>query len=134
MLQEVNETLSINDIEAEVEATEPYPEMRLWAAIVLNTVAEYELWLRRMQTDWLLNKGKLIRRSLYITLKDIEKEVRHSWFDQVCELAGVSQDIVINKLAQLDKQYGLLNMRFTDSPEFISEYAMRKARKRQYYA
>ena len=58
-------------------------ECRLWLAIVLQTVAEYETALRKNKPD---------------LLQKLAKEVKHQWFINICDLAGIQHSVVLARL------------------------------------
>ena len=65
------------------------PEQRLWCAIILSALTEYETLLRSRNSS-----------------KPLRKQCEGAWFRHVCDCAGVEHSVVIRKLDQLDAKYG----------------------------
>lgn len=95
----------------DVEECPTFPECRLWQAVIIHTIDEYEGWLKRIQANW-LRWGQPVDRAYYHMLQTIRHETAHAWFAHICCIADIPQSRVLKKFSQLDKQYGLINVVF----------------------
>ena len=110
-----------------------YPEKRLWVAVVLFALVEYEEQLKHIRKLWDAER-KPITRFLLSSLQKLRHEIRHPGFARACELAEREQADVIRRIRALDKQYGLAEVEFTDSESRLTRYQADKAKKRLQYA
>lgn len=94
------------------------PEVRLWAAIVLVTVEEYEEWLKRIQSAWLMH-GQPVRWEYAWTLRRLRYEINHQWFRSICDHANTEHSAVRKRILELEAKYGLHNVRFAEQPPAI---------------
>ncbi len=108
-----------------------YPETRLWAAVVLQSINEYEHLLQRIQGTW-LSSNRPVNRAHYEALANVREQCKSTWFVQVCELAGFDQLSVLNKFSNLEKMYGLINVVFTEQQSVVSRYMREKQRRSLY--
>jgi hypothetical protein len=116
----------------EVASTgEDFPEMRLWKAIVIQAIHEYEEWLGRIQREW-LKYGEPVDIKLYNTLQLVRYECTCHWFRYVCDMADVEHEQVMRKFIQLEKHYGLINVRFgeVECSSVISQSGFQESRRR----
>jgi hypothetical protein len=103
--------------------TSATPEIRLWLAIILQALTEYQEWLHRIQQQWLLH-GEPVDGTYANTLRRVRYECEHEWFKHVCDLADISHDAFMRKLIDFEKTFGLCNVRFTDvGGEIMSAYS-----------
>lgn len=102
------------------------PELRLWVAIVLTSIEEYEGWLKRIQTQWLLH-GQPVAYEYGSTIRRLRFELEHEWFRHICDLANREHCDVIARIASLEKRYGFHNVRFAD----MGPVKLKKTRKEQ---
>lgn len=91
------------------------PELRLWVAIVLVSIEEYEEWLKRIQSAW-LRHGEPVSYEYGATIRRIRFELEHPWFRHICDLANREHSDVLSRLTQLEARYGFHNVRFADMP------------------
>lgn len=117
--------------EAEVESRAVYPEQRLWTAIILMAVQDYEDQLIHIRKLWDADHRPLSRHLLHF-LRVLKYEAQHDWFRHVCDLADLDQDHILNKMKEMDFKYKLSEVKFADTDHSITRYQLRKTRKRQY--
>ena len=109
-----------------VDETPCYPEQRLWTAIILFTIQEYEDTLALVKKLWTTENGPVSKYYLQ-TIRSIRYECRHSWFGHICEHANFHQDVLLKKMKQLDMQYGLAEVEFTDEDNVVTRYQVRRS-------
>lgn len=110
-----------------------YPERRLWTAVVLFAIVEYEEQLRHIRKLWDADR-KPVARFLLSALQKLRYEIRHPWFARACDLAERDQRDVVRRIRTLDQQYGLAEIEFTDQESRITRYQTEKAKKRLQYS
>lgn len=91
-------------------------ETRLWSAVIICALREYELWLRDIRTIWLA-RGEPVHKSYGTMLRDTQRELRHDWFRHICDLADVPHSTVMRKVVCLEREYGIINVTFADNGE-----------------
>ncbi len=89
------------------------PELRLWVAIVLVSLEEYENWLKRIQAAWLM-RGQPVSYDYGSTIRRLRFEMEHPWFRHICDLANREHCDVISRLTVLEKKYGFHNVQFAE--------------------
>lgn len=117
----------------ESDAPPIYPERRLWTAVILSAVLEYEQQLQHIQKLWTATHRPLAK-GLLNHLRSLRYEIRHDWFRHVCDLADIDQSHVVRRIRELDQRHLLHEVKFTDEDTLPTRYQMRKARKRVRYA
>jgi hypothetical protein len=118
--------------EMELDAEPTYPERRLWMAIILHAITEYEEQLRHIQKLWKADR-KPVSKHLLTFLRGLRYEVRHDWFRHVCDLANIDQSHVISRIKQLDEQYHVAQVKFSGEDTMATRYQLMKAKKRLQY-
>lgn len=81
-----------------------FREQRLWAAIVLATITEYENWLRRIEQIW-RETERPVFAELFQEVEQVRRHIEHDWFWHICDLAGVQYLSVTKALDKLDREY-----------------------------
>mgnify|MGYP001616459402 CR=1 FL=1 len=118
-------------VQEPIDAPAIYPEKRLWIAIILNTVYEYEDQLKVIQKLWGAGGSrKALSKHFLTSLRSIEYEVRHEWFNHVCDLADFDQARVIRKLKELDTEYKLSQVTFAAEDHIVTRYQVRMSKLR----
>ena len=113
----------------ESENSGGFPEIRLWAAIILNTLHEYEGLLTTIQTSWQIRKRPVNRLHLH-GLNNIRRECADPWFRHVCDMAGTVASKVIAQLNKLDERYFLKDYEFTPRASIVSIYSLSRHKRR----
>lgn len=109
-----------------------FPENRLWCAIVLQAIADYECSLSRIVRKWSRTREAL-DAVFYYTTMEIRRECTHRWFAFVCEHAGVRVSDVLRRLTLLDETYCLRHIKFVGTDRALSERKIRGIRNRRRY-
>lgn len=109
-----------------------YPEERLYLAIIIQAICDYESNLQRIQAAWLKN-GEPVERNHADNLRVIRYECQGNGFQNFCLLADVPISKIFRKFQTLDKQYGLINVKFTDHDRIITDHEYRMRRRRTYH-
>lgn len=91
------------------------PELRLWLAVIIMTVCEYEEMLNRIVNTWKKYRQPINRLRLN-ELYSLRFECRNPWFDYICEMANISPAIVFRRFDRLDEKYAIHSIKFTDLP------------------
>lgn len=102
-----------------------FPEKRLWTAMILNALVDYELKLTNIQNMWLATK-KPVGQWMHVELRILRYEMEHDWFKQICVIADQSYIAVIKKLDAMDEEYGLRKILFTDDDTRVTRYQINK--------
>lgn len=105
-----------------------YPERRLWIAVIVQALVEYEELLRNIHKTWEAFR-RPIHRSFYWSIRQIKHEAQDPWFGHICDMADVSQAVVVQKLSALDKKYKFGEVEFTDDHAVPTRYYIRKHKK-----
>lgn len=105
-----------------------FPERRLWIAVIVYSMTEYEEQLKHIKKLWDAER-KALPRQLLNVLRVLRYELRHEWFGHVCDLAEIAQSHVLTRIKALDKQYGLAEIEFDETLTMPTRYQMRKARR-----
>lgn len=113
----------------EVESEPIYPEKRLWTAVIVFALTEYEQQLQVIQK---MSVDGQVSKHLLLQLRCLRYEVRHDWFGHVCENADVPQSQVIRKLQELDSKYKLSEIDFANVDLQPTRYQLRKAKRLRY--
>lgn len=88
-----------------------YPEQRLWCAVILEALKEYEEYLQRISIVARTTKQPVdstYRRGLAA----IRRECAHKNFEFICELAQIPFKQVQTRFDRLDKEYCLSSIQF----------------------
>lgn len=109
-----------------------YPEKRLWVAVVLTALTEYQDSCQRAALAWKVHNGKPVNRVFLSTLQAIRKDCGTAWFRQICMIAGVDQKTVFKKFDSYDEKHGILDIRFTERDEIVSRYYIEKIKNKQH--
>ncbi len=89
-----------------------YPEQRMWAAVALLLIEDYEVKLTEAHRIWFDNKRKP-DSGILLTLRQLRRVAGSPWFRTVCEYVNVHEDHITTKLDKLDKAYELEKIQFT---------------------
>lgn len=109
----------------EYDGEEPYPEQRLWTAVLLATLTEYEMTLKRIKEAWRMT-GRPVSRNFLMELYSIRHECRHEWFRHICEMANWPPERILGKFNEFDKQYELSSVKFSATDNAVTRYQIRK--------
>ncbi len=109
----------------EVDSTPNYPERRLWVSIILFAIQEYQDTLALIQKQWTSSKAPVSKYYLQC-IRSMRHELRHEWFNHICDLADVSQHQVLRKIKEFDFKYGLAEVEFTDEDTMVTRHHMRR--------
>jgi hypothetical protein len=112
-------------LESNTEDGSIYPEKRLWTAIILFALVEYEDILKHIQKLWTSNK-KPVSRHFHTQLRMLRYEIEHSWFQNICDIADQPHVSVLGKLKHLEDTYGLKSVNFSNDDTRITRYQIRK--------
>lgn len=93
-----------------------FAEQRLWAAVALQLIDDYEAVLRKVNMIWFEKRAKVSHHHL-MTLRQLQREAKGAWFQLVCEHINVHGSHVLRKFQQLEKQYKLSEVQFTANDE-----------------
>lgn len=115
--------------ESEEWSERDYPERRLWCAVVINLLHEYESWLQRIMLLW-QTENKPVPAALHNEIKDMRKHCTHRWFGVVCALADITQSMVIARLDRLDKDYCLASISFDETEQVIAYWRKRNLKRK----
>lgn len=108
-----------------------YPERRLWSAVILATIHEYEEWLLRIESTW-NNRQQPVNLSYFQALRIIRHECGNDWFAHICEMAEIAPDLILTKFDRLDREYCVRSIPRTDSPvTAATRWEIRKANARK---
>lgn len=105
-----------------------YPERRLWAAVIVETLAEYEEQLRRIKYCREASPHP-VNRIFFQAIKRLRYECEHAWFQNICWLANVEPSSVYVKFDELDAKYQLRRTNFTDMATVIPRERLDRSRK-----
>lgn len=113
----VQESYGGIDFSSEVEEIDMspaliYPEQRMWAAVALLLIDDYEVKLKEGHRIWFESKRKP-DAGILTTLRQLRRVAKSPWFRTVCEYVNVHEDHIENKLNALDKAYRLEKIQFT---------------------
>lgn len=120
-------------LSTETESRPIYGEQRLWTAIIVMALQDYEGQLVHIRKLWDGDKRQ-VPRYLFQALRVLRYEIQHEWFAHVCFLAEQDHSTMVAQLKRLDEKYKLSEVQFTDSDNPITRYQLRKAKKRLQYA
>lgn len=116
---------------AQSETPAAVPETRLWCAIILSTLVEYQEWLQRISSAWHRDQRPVPRGYLY-AVQCIRKQCGNEWFVNICELAGVSLHQVVRRFDSLDREFCIASIPFEEAMErIVSPWELRKAARRK---
>jgi hypothetical protein len=105
-----------------IQETVPYfPERRLWVAVILAAITEYEDQLTHISKLWFADK-KPLSHFFINSLRMIKHEVYHDWFRHVCDLADIDQSHIIRKIKNLDLEHKLSEIRFLEQDANVSRF------------
>lgn len=90
---------------------EKLPEVRLWAAIIIRTLHEYEYWLFNAQQAW-LEFHEPVHPHYAMNLREIRHELTHVWFGHICDNADIDVCAVMKRICRLEREYGFINIVF----------------------
>ncbi len=104
-----------------------YPERRLWCAVIISTMEEYEEWCIRIHTGWHV-KQKPVSGSYKFAIQHIRRQCKGEWFQTICELADFPASRMSARFDQLDKEYCIAVIPFEgeDQKCFLSPWELRK--------
>ena len=97
---------------------ETYPERKLWCAVILTAFHEYEMCLQKIDDIW-KRTLRPINRTYLMELRSVRSELSSEWFLEVCDFAEVDISHINRKLNNLDKQYGLHGVQFSERASVI---------------
>lgn len=97
-----------------------YAEQRMWAAVALQLIDDYESTLKRIHSIWFDKKVKVNQANL-MTLRQLRREAKGEWLNLILEHINIHGDHLIAKLDKLDKQYNLGQIQFTIYDEDSSD-------------
>lgn len=105
-----------------------YPEKRLWVAVVLETLAEYEAQLNQIK-QIRQSSVQPVNRIFFFAIKRLRYECDHSWFKNICWLADIDPARVYAKFDELDIKYKLRKTNFTEIATVIPRERMGRVRR-----
>lgn len=111
------------------EGDESTPEKRLWVAVILASVQEYEEQLQVIHKMWSADH-KPIAKQFQNQLKMLKYEMSHEWFRHVCEMADWDFYSIRGKLNALEEKYRLDEVEFTTEDSVILRFQIKKLRNR----
>lgn len=110
---------------------EGYPEQRLWQAIILATLNDYEEWCRRIESSW-NHMQQPVNRDFKYALDGIRRECTDKWFQQICDLAQIARPSIFRQFDKFDKEYCVNVIPIASQPfQVLSEWQARKNRHKQ---
>lgn len=113
-------------IQLEADTVESYPEQRLWCAVIMSALDEYQDCLQRISSSWHTHQ-RAVNRNYLEVLRNVRKSCDTPWFGMVCELADISPHRVIQRLDSLDREFCLSAIPFeTEDTPYMSDYERRK--------
>lgn len=90
------------------------PEKRLWVAVILQTVAEYEEWARRIDRFHAVMKTE-VPIEFQEALEVVRRECMHQWFQHVCDMAEVRPSQVFERFKVIDRDYCVNHVPFAET-------------------
>lgn len=112
----------------EYESESVKPERRLWAAVVVTALEEYEDWCRSAEKHWRMWNSP-VPIAYYHELQDMRRHCMHRWFGVVCALADVEQEWVIARFDSIAKEYCINSLPFDHGGELLTEWQQRRLTK-----
>lgn len=105
-----------------------YPEQRLWTAVLLFSIQEYEEHLIRMWKVWEADRRPISKHFLS-HIRGIKYEIQHEWFQHICDMAGRDHRAILWKLKQLELKHRFSEIKFSDQDTSVSRYQLRRMRR-----
>lgn len=104
------------------------PENRLWMAVLIAAITEYEDLCVRIESSW-NREQRPVNPAYRYALERIRQECDTAWFRAVCDMANVPRATVMRKLDQLDKDHCVRAIPYADQPPpTLSDWQRRKLR------
>lgn len=119
----------VRNPEMEIEDGEQsFPERRLWAAVVLQALEDYEDLLRQFESYW--NKvQRPVQYQLWCEACAIRRHCQHELFQTICEHAGIDYGRVVRKIRQMERDYCFASIPHETSGTVYSEQWFERKRR-----
>lgn len=116
----------------ELEDFADFPERRLWVAIIIVAVCDYEEQLAFIRRIW-SETGRPVDRIYLNQLRNLRHELNNPWFAEICELAGWQPQRVLGQLKRLEDRHGLSAIKFTETIySGVIHYRIRRSKRRMH--
>lgn len=105
-----------------------YPERRLWLAVIVQALEDYEGLLQRIESAWNQTR-RPVNRQLWIEACEVRRHCEHSLFEAICEHAGIPHRRILLKLNHFDREYCFNVIPVETRAEIRSAWQIRQFRK-----
>jgi hypothetical protein len=117
-----------NAPEIDFEPDANYPERRLWLAVIVQALADYEDLLRKVESAW-NHLQRPTQRQQYLEVKQLQRHLADPLFELICEHAGIAVEKVARKVRRFEKDYCFNAIPVEDDAPVLSDWQMRKVRR-----
>ena len=114
-----------------IEGEPSYPERRLWAAVILHTLQEFTEWCQFAERTW-RETQQPISQQLLGEIHAVRRQCRHRWFANICDLANVEHEIVLERIATISREFCIDSIPVSAKSEtYLSRWQFRQNKSKQ---